>query len=76
MIKVEGSTINPSDRYRLLGHYSPVPLPAVMGVEGVGTVIEAKGADIQQWIGKRVSFTNVGYGTWAEYSVSNPNHSF
>jgi NADPH:quinone reductase-like Zn-dependent oxidoreductase len=47
-----------------------------MGLEGTGRVVEANGADIQQWVGKRVSFTNVGFGIWAEYSVSTPDHSF
>lgn len=32
LIKVEGSTINPSDRMRVGGTYFPVPLPATMGL--------------------------------------------
>lgn len=48
--------MNPSDRGRLTGRYAPFPLPGVAGLEGVGTVVEASGADIQDWVGKRVSF--------------------
>jgi NADPH2:quinone reductase len=76
LIKLDASTINPADRIRIAGHYYPGPLPAVMGLEGTGKVVEANGADIQNWVGKRVSFTQVGYGTWAEYSISTPSQSF
>lgn len=76
LIKVEGSTINPSDRLRLAGHYFPVPLPATMGLEGTGRVVEANGEDIQTWVGKRVSFTQDGSGSWGEYAVTNPNTAF
>jgi NADPH:quinone reductase-like Zn-dependent oxidoreductase len=61
---------------RIGGFYFPTPLPTIMGLEGTGRVVEANGADIQQWVGKRVSFTQVGYGTWAEYSISTPDKSF
>jgi NADPH:quinone reductase-like Zn-dependent oxidoreductase len=47
-----------------------------MGLEGTGRVVEASGADIQHWVGKRVSFVQVGYGTWGEYSISNPQRAF
>ena len=32
LIKVEGTTINPSDRLRIQGLYFPVALPATMGL--------------------------------------------
>ena len=43
LIKVEGTTINPSDRLRIGGTYFPVPLPATVGIEGTGRIVEAKG---------------------------------
>jgi NADPH:quinone reductase-like Zn-dependent oxidoreductase len=43
LVKVDASTINPSDRMRVGGHYFPVPLPATMGLEGTGRVVEANG---------------------------------
>jgi NADPH:quinone reductase len=64
LIRVEASTVNPSDRGRLTGHYMVVPLPATMGLEGTGRVIEAKGEALQHWVGKRVSFIAAGSGTW------------
>jgi NADPH:quinone reductase-like Zn-dependent oxidoreductase len=76
LIKVEASTVNPSDRGRISGAYMPIQLPAIMGLEGTGRVVEANGADIQNWVGKRVSFTQAGSGTWADYAISTPNQSF
>jgi NADPH:quinone reductase-like Zn-dependent oxidoreductase len=76
LIKVDASTINPSDRLRIGGHYFPVPLPATMGLEGTGRVVEAIGENLQEWVGKRVCFTQDGSGSWGEYAVSNPNQSF
>jgi NADPH2:quinone reductase len=76
LIKVEGTTINPSDRLRIEGSYFPVPLPATMGLEGTGRVVEANGANIQEWVGRRVSFVQEGSGSWGEYAVSSPGFSF
>jgi NADPH:quinone reductase len=76
LIRVEGTTINPSDRMRLTGSYFPVPLPATMGLEGTGRVIEAKGEALQHWVGKRVSFVQAGLGTWGEFSLADPERTF
>ena len=65
MIKVDATTINPIDRINMLGVFNPVPLPAAMGLEGTGKVVEAKGENVQHLIGKRVSFLQTGAGTWA-----------
>lgn len=43
LVKVDGVPINPSDRLRIGGSYFPVPLPATMGLEGTGHVVEAHG---------------------------------
>ena len=76
LIKVEGSTVNPSDRLRVEGSYFPVALPATMGLEGTGRVVEANGENIQTWVGKRVCFTQAGSGSWGEFAVSVPNSTF
>jgi NADPH:quinone reductase-like Zn-dependent oxidoreductase len=76
LIKVDASTVNPSDRFKLGGAYFPVALPAIMGLEGTGRVVEANGVNLQHWVGKRVSFTQDGSGSWGEYAISNPNRSF
>jgi NADPH:quinone reductase-like Zn-dependent oxidoreductase len=76
LIKVDASTINPSDRARLTGNYSPVKLPSIMGLEGTGKVISANGEDIQNWVGKRVCFLQKNSGSWGEYAISTPLQSF
>jgi NADPH:quinone reductase-like Zn-dependent oxidoreductase len=40
------------------------PLPAVLGFEGVGKVVKANGEEVQNWIGKRVTFFQQGVGSW------------
>jgi NADPH2:quinone reductase len=69
LVKVEASTINPSDKMFIHGHYVRRPLPATPGLEGVGRVVEANGADLQKYLGKRVCFIT-DEGSWAEYSTS------
>lgn len=64
LIKVQGSTVNPSDRISLTGSYKSGPLPATMGLEGTGQVVEAKGENLQNWVGKRVCFLQGGSGSW------------
>jgi len=45
-------------------------LPTTAGIEGVGRVVEANGADLQKHVGKRVSFISDN-GSWAEYATTN-----
>lgn len=68
LLKVTGSTINPSDLIFLSGGYFLRPLPAVCGFEGTGEVVGAGDDSLKHWIGKRVSFSSP-YGTWCEYSI-------
>lgn len=75
LIKVDASTINPSDIIFLSGGYFRRELPAVAGLEGTGYVVSANGEDVQSWVGKRVSFFSK-YGTWCEYSTSHPATTF
>lgn len=75
LVRVDASTINPSDLIFLKGGYFQRPLPAVCGLEGTGKVVSANGADVQSWVGKRVTFFS-GYGTWCEFSVCHPSFCF
>jgi NADPH:quinone reductase-like Zn-dependent oxidoreductase len=78
LIKVTGAPCNPSDIAFMLGGYNiRKPLPAVMGFECTGTVVETgAGPELSSWIGKRVScFTqDEESGTWAEYIVTRPDN--
>lgn len=58
--------VNPSDLYQIRGKYGRLPeLPAVAGLEGLGTV-EALGEGVADLaLGQRVVFREV-QGTWAE----------
>lgn len=75
LIKVQASTINPSDRLFLSGSYFHRPLPALCGFEGTGIVVQAKGEALQTWVGKRVCFTST-IGAWCQYAVSTPLNTF
>lgn len=75
LVKMDASTINPSDLIFLQGGYFQRPLPAVCGLEGTGHVVAANGAEVQSWVGKRVTFFS-GYGTWCEFSTCHPSFCF
>ena len=45
-------------------------------MEGTGRVVEANGEDIQNLIGKRVSFLQSGSGSWGQFAVTDPLRSF
>ena len=76
LVKVEGTTINPSDRLRVDGAYFPVPLPAVMGLEGTGRVVEGNGENAKKFVGKRVCFVQAGSGSWGEFAVAEAGNLF
>ena len=64
-MKVEATTINPSDRLALEGQLVN-SFPFVSGKEGTGVVVEAKGENLQHWVGKRVTWFNIAFGgSWA-----------
>lgn len=75
LIKVEASTINPSDRLFIQGAYFKKPLPITPGFEGVGRVVEANGQEVQSWVGKRVTFVALT-GSWGQYALAEPNQTF
>ena len=72
LVKMDGTTVNPSDRLLLGGLEFNRPLPAVAGIEGSGRVVKAEGEDVQKWVGKRVSFITQNTGTWANYVATTP----
>ena len=74
-MKIDATTINPSDRYLIAGQYSRPP-PAIAGIEGTGKVIKAQGENVQSWVGKRVCFITTGSGTWASYCVTSTKMTF
>lgn len=75
LIKVEGSTINPSDRLFIQGVYMRRPLPAYCGVEGRGTVVKSHDENLSSWVGKRVCFA-ASRGSWCDFAVASPNLIF
>lgn len=75
LVEVEGSTINPSDRFFLAGMYAKKPLPVAGGLEAAGKVIKANGEGIQHFVGKRVCFLAVS-GGWAKLAIANHQTSF
>eukprot|EP01137_Pigoraptor_chileana_P026635 Opistho-2@8245 len=73
LIKVEYSPINPSDTLHITGHYkSRLEPPYALGFEGAGTVV-AVGGGVLTWgkVGKKVAFTALNGGAWADYAVAN-----
>ncbi|XP_059166177.1 enoyl-[acyl-carrier-protein] reductase, mitochondrial-like [Physella acuta] len=63
--------VNPADLNMIEGTYSvQPPLPAVMGNEGVGKVVEV-GADVQGvQAGDLVIPADAGFGTWQTFKIS------
>jgi len=78
LVRVAAAPCNPSDIAFMRGGYSiRKPLPAIMGFECTGTVLETgDDPELKSWIGKRVScFTqDEEAGTWAEYVATHPDN--
>eukprot|EP01017_Pseudomicrothorax_dubius_P031945 TRINITY_DN4131_c0_g1_i4.p1 TRINITY_DN4131_c0_g1~~TRINITY_DN4131_c0_g1_i4.p1 ORF type:complete len:341 (+),score=98.59 TRINITY_DN4131_c0_g1_i4:34-1056(+) len=74
LIKVVAAPINSADVEFIRGHFpAQKPLPAILGFEGSGVVIQ-NGGGLTGWrlVGKRVAFAapnNKSPGAWAEYIV-------
>jgi NADPH:quinone reductase-like Zn-dependent oxidoreductase len=71
LVAVEAAAINPSDFLIINGRYGTLPaLPARLGAEGVGVVVEV-GTDVDRGrIGERVLLTSSSLiGTWSEQAV-------
>ncbi|OMJ89652.1 hypothetical protein SteCoe_8199 [Stentor coeruleus] len=68
LVKVEFSTINPSDYLSILGRYPSINPPLTPGFEGSGIVVSSGGGEFaDSLLNKRVTFR--GQGTWAEYCL-------
>ena len=67
LVKVESAGINFIDTYQRSGLYQ-IPLPATLGLEAAGTVVETSAAVTGLQSGDRVAYTNVA-GAYAEYAA-------
>ena len=75
LVRMECSTINPSDFHIAKGYYGAQAVPMAMGFEGSGTVVKSGGGDLaDSYVNKRVAVLNSG--TWAEYNISPVNSVF
>lgn len=73
-VRVEASTINPSDLMFLSGDYFQKPLPSPAGFEGTGKVVKA-GKNAKNLEGKRVCFSGGG-GAWSYFANVNSRGVF
>jgi NADPH:quinone reductase-like Zn-dependent oxidoreductase len=69
LIKMECSTINPSDYQAILGRYPISKLPTFTGGEGSGTVVKTGSSEkAQSLLNKRVAV--ISPGAWGEFNVA------
>lgn len=68
LVKMEYTTLNPSDYYTIMGRYPSSTSPTIVGLEGSGIVTQA-GSDAyaQSLLNTKVAVR--GPGTWSEYIV-------
>lgn len=67
LVQLEAAGVNFIDVYKRTGLY-PVPLPATLGEEGAGTVVEVGGGVEEVRAGDRVAWAS-HIGAYAEYAV-------
>jgi NADPH2:quinone reductase len=75
LVKIEGTTINPSDMLFVLGHGFGIQPPSGAGFEGFGTVVVSGSEEHKDLVGKKVSFWSLQGRGWAEYSVVPVKHT-
>ena len=74
LVKMKVAPINPSDINMVEGTYFiRPPLPAIVGNEGVGEVVEVGKAVKNLCVGDWVNPADSGWGTWRTYAVSKEN---
>lgn len=61
--------VNFHDTYVRSGLYKTLPLPGILGIEGVGIVTELGEGVNQLNIGDRVAYIHLGYGAYAEERI-------
>ena len=74
LIRIEASAVNPFDlllRQGFMAKFIPLPLPAVLGGDAAGTVVELGAGVTGLTVGERVvaDFPANGHGAHAEYGV-------
>jgi len=75
LVKMQYSTLNPSDYYSAMGSYIGSSSPTVLGIEGSGIVAQAgTGEYAQSLLNKRVAVK--GPGTWSEYLLASADDVF
>ena len=75
LVRMEYTTINPSDIGTVFGKYPVGPPPIVPGLEGSGTVVKSGGGQLaDSLVSKRVAIR--GNGTWAEYNKAKAEFLF
>lgn len=68
LVKMEYTTLNPSDYYTIMGRYPSSTSPTIVGLEGSGVVTQAgSNAYAQSLLNSKVAVR--GPGTWSEYIV-------
>jgi NADPH2:quinone reductase len=67
VVRVEAAGVNFIDIYKRTGQY-PVPLPAILGEEGAGRVVEVADDVTHVRVGDRVAWAS-GLGAYAEYAA-------
>ncbi|KAL8619066.1 hypothetical protein ACOMHN_020764 [Nucella lapillus] len=71
LVKMKLAPVNPSDINMIEGTYFiRPPLPAVVGNEGVGEVVEVGSGVKRLRVGDWVNPADSGWGTWRSYAVS------
>ena len=68
LVKVRGTTINPSDMGFLKGYLFGPKFPTGLGFEGYGEVV-ASGKGGESLVGKQVCFWSLQARAWAEYTT-------
>lgn len=62
-IAISHVSVNPSDLIPITGAYAHrTPLPAVVGYEGVGTIVEVGSSELKELIGQRALSLDGGLG--------------
>lgn len=75
LVKMEYSTVNPSDYYLAMGGYPGTFPPVSLGIEGSGTVTQAGSSEYaQSLINTRVAVR--GRGSWGEYMKLDSDYVF
>jgi NADPH2:quinone reductase len=69
LVKLHGTTINPSDQLFFKGHAFGIQLPSSAGFEGFGVVTAAGSEKNHNFVGKKVSFWSTQARSWSEYAT-------